>query len=390
MEFLSSAGIFGFIIPFLVVLTIVVFFHELGHFLVARWCGVTVETFSIGFGKEIIGRTDKHGTRWKISLLPLGGYVKFLGDYGAASVPDREHIDAIVEEAEHDGRDASGVLHLKPVWQRSAIVAAGPIANFILGIVVYAGLFMGLGDYGLDPVVGTVEEGSAAEEAGFLPDDLILAIDGRKVERFRDLQVLISMSAESEREIMVARDGQEVVLTATPRRVESEDAFGNRQKIGRLGITPRQSEEDIHLYRYGPGEALWEGTKRTGFIIERTFAYLGRLIRGKEDAKQLGGPVKIAQVSGQAAQLGVYSLIGLIAILSISIGLVNLFPIPLLDGGHLLYFGFEALRGKPLSERTQEFGFRIGLIVVLVTLIFVTWNDLNSIKAIEKLTGLFS
>lgn len=380
----------SFIGPFLLVLTVIVFFHELGHFLVARWCGVAVETFSIGFGKELVGWNDSKGTRWKISLLPLGGYVKFLGDYGASSVPDRAQLEELSQRADEGGFNTSQCFHFKPLWQRSAVVVAGPLANFLLAIVVYAGFFMFIGERNVAPYVGTVVEGSAAEEAGFLPNDLIVAVDGRQIKGFSDLQSLIILSSGTERLITVERTGQKLDLVVVPRRTESEDAFGNKQKLGRLGINARLAEEDMSFRRYSPLTALWRGTQRTGFIIEQSLVYIGRLFTGREDARNLGGPIKIAQFSGQAAQISLLAVIQVIAILSVSVGLINLFPIPMLDGGHLLFYGFEAALGKPLSERTQEYGFRIGLSLVLVLMIYVTWNDINNIHAIEKLTGLLS
>jgi len=388
MELLSNGAMT--VLSFLFVLTVIVFFHELGHFLVARWCGVAVETFSIGFGKELVGWNDKKGTRWKISMLPLGGYVKFLGDYGAASVPDKEHLEELSKKAEEGGIDASECFHFKPLWQRSAVVAAGPIANFIVAIVVYTGFFMFYGERTIAPVVGTVMEGSAAEEAGFQPNDRITAVDARAVKGFSDLTSFIVLSSGTERRVTIIRDGQELVLLVTPRRTEGEDAFGNTVMRGQLGITARGLEEDITHVRYGPFTAIWRGTVHTGFNIERSLTYIGRLFAGREDATQMGGPIKIAQYSGQAVQISMLAVIEIIALLSISVGMINLFPIPMLDGGHLLFYGFEAVRGKPLSERTQEYGFRIGLSLVLMLMIYVTWNDLNNIHAIERLTGMLS
>lgn len=392
MDFLLTGGgtLLGYIVPFLIVLTVIVFVHEMGHFLVARWFGVAVETFSIGFGRELIGWNDKKGTRWKISALPLGGYVKFLGDHGAASVPDHDMLEEMTHEAEEGGFEVSDCFHFKPLWQRSAIVAAGPIANFILAIGIYAGLLMSIGEMVLAPVVGEIEKGSAAEAAGFEVGDTIVAVNDREIRRFSELQVLISMSAGSERVITVNRNGANVDLVVTPVRTESEDQFGNKQNVGRLGIHARAAEEDITFQTYPVHQALWQGTLRTGFILERTLAYIGRIFTGQEDAKQLGGPLKIAQFSGQAAQSGILTVIGMIALLSISIGMINLFPIPMLDGGHLLFYGFEAIKGEPLSERTQEYGFRIGLSLVLMLMIYVTWNDLNNFNAFEKLSNLFS
>jgi regulator of sigma E protease len=383
----------SYILPFLAVLTVIVFIHEMGHFLVARWCGVAVETFSIGFGRELIGWNDKKGTRWKISLWPLGGYVKFLGDHGPTSTPDREALEEMSAKA---GVDAENCFHFKPLWQRSAVVAAGPIANFLLAIGIYTGLLIFIGESMILPVVGSVEENSAAEAAGFQPNDRIIAVDSRKVDRFSELAAFISMSSNTERTITVLRGDEEVELLVTPRREESEDAFGNKQQVGRLGITARFAEEDRVFEKHSLPSALWRGTQKTGFVLERSLAYIGRIVTGKEDTKQLGGPLKIGQYSGQAWQFGevwqskMLNIIQMIAVLSISIGMINLFPIPMLDGGHLLFYGFEAIKGQPLSERTQEFGFRIGLSLVLMLMLYVTWNDLNNFNAFERITGLFS
>jgi regulator of sigma E protease len=390
MELSSPIGGWIYPLAFLVVLTIVVFVHELGHFLTARACKVKVDAFSIGFGKEVIGWNDKHGTRWKISLLPIGGYVKFAGDLGPASTPDREKLDEYEAEAKAEGRAPEGLLFFKPLWQRSAVAVAGPVANFILGILIFAGVFMYQGDRYIDPVIGAVEPGSVADEAGFIPGDRILTIEGRTIESFRELSMLISMSAETQIDIDVLREGETLTLTASPKRVQTKDSFGNKQKVGRLGVQARAAEEDIHHIRYGPVMALTKGVYETGFIIERTFVYLGRMVVGKEDASQLGGPIRIAKFSGQMAQVSVLAVIGMIAVLSISVGLINLFPIPLMDGGHLLYYAVEAVRGKPLSERAQEAGFRIGLLIVLSIMVYATWNDLIDIDAFGKISGIFS
>lgn len=382
MELSSPIGFFIYPVAFLVVLTVVVFFHELGHFLVARWCGVSIDAFSIGFGRELIGWTDSKGTRWKVCLLPFGGYVKFDGDLGPASIPDRARLEEFAAAAREQGHDPDDLLHFKPLWQRAAVVSAGPVANFLLGILVFAGIFMVRPEVYVDPVVGLVVEDSAAEEAGFLAGDRVLTMSGRKIESFRELSMLISMSAETRIEIVVLRGGQEVTLLVSPRRVETEDTFGNKQKIGQIGISARASEEDVHEIHHSPATALKKGVLETGFIIERTFVYLGRIVRGKEDASQLGGPIRIAKYSGQMAQVSALAVIGMIAVLSISIGLINLFPIPLMDGGHLLYYAFEAVLGRPLSERAQEVGFRIGLLFVLSVMVYATLNDLVDIGAL--------
>lgn len=378
MDFLQSvfsagSGLLGYAIPALFVLTIVVFFHELGHFLVGRWCGVTINAFSIGFGPELFGFNDKHGTRWKFSAIPLGGYVKFEGDENAASVPDQEALEAM-------GADQrEGSLHAQPLWARASIVAAGPFANFLLSIVIFAMLLFAYGKPLMVPRVDLVTENSAAEQAGFKPGDIMVSIDGTEIEAFVDVQRLVALSSESTLEIVVDRDGELITLMTTPRRTEVTDQFGNKQKIGVLGIRHQSNPEDVKLKQYGPLEALWGGVEETYFIIERTLGYIGRIFVGKEDADQLGGPIRVAQVSGQVATLGIVALVNLAGMLSVSIGLINLFPIPMLDGGHLVFYAAEAVRGKPLSQKSQEFGFKIGLAMVLSLMFFATFNDITQI-----------
>lgn len=381
MDFLAPLGQFGtgalgYLIPFLFVLTIVVFFHELGHFLVARWCGVRVKAFSIGFGPELIGFNDRRGTRWKISAIPLGGYVKFLGDEDAASTPSR---DAIAGMSDEDRKDT---FFAKNVWQRAAIVAAGPIANFILAIAIFAGIFTIYGRETTTARVDQVVAGGAAEIAGFKVGDLVLSIDGAPISSFNDLQRIVSASADEKLAIVVERDGGEVTLEATPQRREITDRFGNVHKIGQLGLSRSASAADVKRERYSLPQAIVLGAQETWFIIDRTFDYIGGIFTGRESTEELGGPIRVAQVSGQVATLGVVALINLAAILSVSIGLLNLFPVPMLDGGHLLFYLFEILRGKPLSPRAQDIGFRIGLAAVLMLMLFTTWNDIIHLSSL--------
>jgi len=379
-DFLSGinalgGGVLGYLIPFLFVLTLVVFFHELGHFVIARRCGVRVLVFSIGFGPELFGFNDRHGTRWKVSAIPLGGYVKFFGDENAASVPDPAALAAMTEE---DRRHS--FIHQR-VRSRAAIVVAGPIANFLLAIVIFAALFMVFGKPSTSPRVDAVQPGSAAEIAGFKPGDLVLTIDGRPIESFPDMQQVVSTSAGEMLTFEVDRGGVRVTLKAVPALRESKDRFGNVHRIGVLGITRSPSPDDTHFQPVGPLKAFELGAQRTWFVVERTLSYIGGVISGREAADQLGGPIRIAQVSGQVASEGLPSLFSLAAVLSVSIGLLNLFPVPLLDGGHLLFYGIEAVRGKPLSERAQEVGFRIGLAIVVMLMIFATYNDILHLAA---------
>jgi regulator of sigma E protease len=354
-------------LAFLFVLTVVVFFHELGHFLIARWCGVRVETFSVGFGRELIGFTDRHQTRWKLGWVPLGGYVKFLGDDSVASTPDRDNTAVL---------NAPDSFHTKSVGRRAAIVAAGPIANFILAIVIYALLFSTFGKPITLPLVDQVQPGSAAAEAGFQPGDMVLEIDGRRIESFSDITRIVEQSAELELSILVERGGERLLLTATPQLREKVGPFGNSGRVGLLGVSSSGALDASRIQRYDPLTATWVAVKETYHIVEATLGYLGGVIAGRQSADQLGGPIRIAQISGQAASLGLLVLINLAAVLSVSIGLINLFPIPMLDGGHLMFFAFEAARGRPLSESVQDIGFRIGLGLVLMLMLFATWNDL--------------
>lgn len=380
MEFFGMMGgaagsLLGYLIPFLAVLTVVVFVHELGHFLVGRWCGVGVTAFSIGFGPEVLGFTDRQGTRWKLSAIPLGGYVKFAGDVNGASVPDVSTLSQM------SAAERAVSFHHKSVWRRAAIVAAGPIANFILAIAIFGALTYVNGRQILAPRVEALQPGSAAERAGFKPGDLVLSINGRAISSFTDMQRIVSASADDTLEVVIDRDGRQVTLTAVPDMKEQDTPFG-KQRIGLLGLQASRNPEDLAHVRYGLVESLKLGVQETWYVVERTFTYIGRLVMGRESADQLSGPIRIAQVSGQVANLGgIGGLVSLMAVLSVSIGLINLFPIPLLDGGHLMFYAIEALRGRPLSDRAQEIGFRIGLAIVVMLMLFATWNDIVHLGA---------
>ncbi len=362
-----------FPLAFLFVLSVVVFFHELGHFLVARWCGVTVKTFSIGFGKEIWGFYDKHGTRWRLAWIPLGGYVKFLDDESVASTPSAEAARTMTDE------ERKGAFHAKPVWQRAAVVAAGPIANFILAIVIFSSMFMLFGLTQLEPRIGKVVAGSPAEVAGFKPNDLVLKIQGTEIADFGDLQHIITTNPDRELEFVVERDGKPLALLVRPHMQTYEDAISGKIKRPVIGITNAPGAERLRR-RVGPIEAVGMGVDRTAKIITGTLGYIRDVFTGAQDTDQLGGPIRIAEVSGQVAKIGFQPLLHLIAVISVSVGLINLFPIPLLDGGHLMFYAIEAVRRRPLSERTQEIGFRIGLAIVLMLMVFATFNDLPILK----------
>ena len=375
MEFLSSLqGIgVGYIVPFVFVLTIVVFFHELGHFWVARRCGVSVETFSIGFGRSLLRWKDRHGTDWQIGWIPLGGYVKFSGDENAASVPDSEKLHSMSDDA----RGKS--LHFKPLWQRVAVVSAGPIANFILAIVIFSALFMSFGQQIVRPIIAQVIEDSAAARAGFTAGDRIIAIDGNQVDGFNDVQRVVTVNADQNLTFTIERGNALMNIVATPERVLERDRFGNEFKIGRLGVSAAASSDSVTMRKFGPIDAVVKATEETYFIIEQTFVMIGRIITGRESVDVLGGPIKIAQISGQTATLGLIALIHLTAVISVSIGLINLFPIPMLDGGHLMFYAYEGVFGKPMSQRVQDIGMRVGLGMVLTLFVFVTWNDLSQL-----------
>ena len=364
-----GGGVLGYVIPFLFVLSLVVFFHELGHFLVARWCGVQILVFSIGFGPEIVGFNDRYGTRWKISAIPLGGFVKFFGDDNVASVPGQSQADM---DAEQRARS----FMFQPVLKRIAIVVAGPFANFVLAVIIFACVFALYGKQTMSARVDTVQAGSAAAAAGFQPGDLVVAIDGHAVDSFSDMQRIVSTSAGETLNVTVEHDGVQRVLKATPALKEVKDNFGNVQRIGILGITRSMAAEDLKVHPVGPLQAVWMALQETWSVIDRTLNYIVGVLSGREAASQLGGPIRIAQMSGQVASFGFIPLIQLAAVLSVSIGLLNLFPIPLLDGGHLLFYVIEGVRGRPLSERAQEVGFRIGLAIVLMLMIFATFNDI--------------
>jgi regulator of sigma E protease len=360
-----------FLLSFLVVLTIVVFVHEMGHFLVARWCGVKVSAFSIGFGKEIFAFVDRHGTRWRFAWIPLGGYVKFMDDANAASVPSGEAMTEMTPE------EKAGSFHHKPLWRRAAVVAAGPIANFLFAIVIFAGLFSIVGQRSTIARVDEVVKGGPAYEAGFKKHDIILSIAGRDVKSFNDVLRLISSSPDREVVVVVQRGEAQKTLKVTPKATKMNDRMGGQITRGIIGIRRSPSgPQDYTHHRAGPIEALWLGAKETEFVITSTLSYLADVVTARQTPEQLGGIIRIADVSGKVARDGGFGgLIQLIAVLSISVGLINLFPIPLLDGGHLLFYAIEAVRGRPLSDATQEFSFKIGFALVLSLMVFATWND---------------
>jgi regulator of sigma E protease len=351
---------------FLVVLTVLVFVHELGHYLIARWNGVRIEVFSIGFGPELFGWNDRAGTRWKFSAIPLGGYVRMFGDEDATSVLPGSGL-ANLTEAER-----SVSFHHKRLRQRVAVVAGGPLANFVFAIVVLSALFMTYGEPFTPAEVGEVLPGSAAEHAGFRAGDVIIRIDDHAIERFEDVQRLVALHLDAPMTVVVRRDGQPVTLQATPTLAEDKDHFGYRHQRGQLGI----KHSGVEYVKRGPLTAVVNSVGDTWSLCKSTMEAMWQIVLGVRSSDELGGPVRIAQMSGEVARGGPMPLLWFIAMLSVNLGLINLFPVPVLDGGHLLFYAAEAIRGKPLGQRAQEYGFRIGLALVLTLMVFATWNDL--------------
>ncbi|MGH6837452.1 MAG: RIP metalloprotease RseP [Methylocella sp.] len=363
----------GYILPFLFVLSLVVFFHELGHFLIGRWCGVKVDTFSLGFGPELFGFDDRYGTRWRVAAFPLGGYVRFHGDANGASMTDADTDADLVAAMPQAERAVSFVA--QNVWKRAAIVAAGPLANFLLAIVIFTGTFYINGRAILSPIVDRVAAGSAAEAAGFQPGDRIVSIDGTKIDSFEDMQRIVQTAGDTRLAISVDRGGKLVELVATPRRRDVATSFGTT-RVAILGVHGASKSENWHVQNYSFVGSVRLAGSETWYVVERTGGYLKDLVAGQESTNQLSGPIRIAEVSGAMAKIGLGALFNLAAILSISVGLLNLFPIPLLDGGHLLYYAVEAVRGKPMNAKVQQFGFKVGFTLVTSLIAFATFNDI--------------
>ena len=357
----------GYVAPFLLVLGIVVFFHEFGHFQVGRWCGVKADVFSLGFGPEVYGRVDRHGTRWRLALIPLGGYVKFHGDANAASA------GADLSAMSPEERRIS--FATQPVWKRALIVVAGPLANFILAVMIFAGVAFFVGQGVMTPRVDSLRPGEVAEAAGFKPGDMIRSINGKPIASWSELQRIVQVSAEVPLSFVVERDGQEVALTATPKLRVLDTPFG-KNRVGLIGLNGSTRPDDWKLQRFGVLESVNQGVKETLYIAERTLVLIGGLIVGAESLDQVSGPIGTGYVAGKVAAFGFAALMNLTAVLSVSIGLLNLMPIPMLDGGHLLFQAIEAVKGKPLSERVQEYGFRLGFAFVIALMLFTTFNDL--------------
>ncbi len=363
-EILSSAivQVFWWTVPFLLVLGVVVIVHELGHFLAARALGITVETFSVGFGPEIAGFYDKSGTRWRVAWIPLGGYVKFKGDETVASLPSAEDLDKLTPV------QRQGNFHTAALWRRTIVVLAGPFANFLLSLVIFTGMVLWTGIVYQQAEIICVEPGTPAAQAGLKAGDKILAVGGQAVRSFEDFSSYVVLNARSPIDITVERDGKSVDLRATPELTEGEC-------IGRIGVLGTNNAANAKAVSAGIFTATSDGLRRTWRIVEGPFQFMGQLFRGNACASSLGGPVKIAEVSKTFATQGFINLIPLIAFISVSVGLFNLFPIPVLDGGHLLFYGAEAILGRPLSQRAQEAGFQFGFALLLMLMVFVTWNN---------------
>jgi regulator of sigma E protease len=329
-----------------------------------------VTAFSIGFGPELVGFNDRHGTRWKLCAIPLGGYVKFVGDMNATSTPDSAELGALSED------ERRVAFHTQPIWKRAATVFAGPLFNFLLTIAVFAVLFSAYGRYVSEPMVAEVTAGSPAEQAGIQPGDRFVSIDGTKVESFADVQRLVSGRAGDAITFVMLRDGKDVTVVATPRLMEQEDALGNKVKLAVIGVVNNREMGQPRLVTYSPAGAVVAAVEETGHIVQRTGQFLKRFVVGREDRCQLGGPVRIAGMAEQAAKLGFEWLVQLIALLSVGIGILNLLPIPPLDGGHLLFYAIEAVLRRPVSERAMEAVYRTGFVLVLAFMGFVFWNDL--------------
>jgi|TARA_R110000868_G_scaffold371739_4_gene635478 regulator of sigma E protease len=374
---LENPGFLLTVLAFVAVIGPLVFVHEFGHYIVGRWCGVKAEAFSIGFGPELLAWVDKRGTRWRLAALPLGGYVRFKGDMNAASQADPAWLQM-------SAQDRAESFPAKPVWQRAAIVAAGPAVNFLFAILLLGGLAYWKGDPVSPPVVQQVAPASAAEKAGLRPGDRIVSIMGRQIDSFTDIAPIVSLRPGEVLPYVIERDGQRTAMTiAAGERIE-KDRFGNIFRLGQLGVMSDKVEfRDI---------ALWEipvvGTLRTGQMFVSAMDGLGQIITGRRSVKELGGPLKIADVSGQAAMMGLFGFLTFMALISINLGFINLLPIPMLDGGHLLFYGIEALQRRPVSPQVQEWAYRSGLALLMTVMVLVTFNDLSSFGLWKSLSGL--
>lgn len=374
---IHNPGFLLTVIAFVAVIGPLVFVHELGHYLVGRWCGVKAEAFSIGFGPEIAAWVDRRGTRWRIGALPLGGYVRFKGDMNAASQVDPRWLEMPAAERAQS-------FPAKPLWQRAAIVAAGPAINFLFAILILATFAFVHGESRTPAIAGQVQAGSAAAAAGIVAGDRIVSLNGREMATFDDIRLFAQIRPGEPVAIVIERKGRLIDKQGRVGAVQEDDGFGNKFRIGRLGIAPGEPViEPVSLAR-APVVAI----QRTGQIIRTMVETLGQIVGGGRSVRELGGPLKIAEVSGQAATLGLESFVFFMALISINLGFINLLPIPMLDGGHLLFYGVEAIQRRPVSPQVQEWAYRSGLAVLLAMMVLVTFNDLSSFGLWERLSGL--
>ena len=370
--------ILSYLIPFLILIMVVVFIHEYGHYYFAKKYGVGVTDFSIGFGKEIIGWNDKSGTRWKLCWIPLGGYVKFFGDRNVFSQADQEELIK-----QYNDQDRKKLFVLKPLYQRVLIVFGGPLANFILALVIFFSIYTFIGKDFTPAVINEVQKDSPAMIGGLKQDDIILEIDGNEVQSIMDVSKYITMSSADIIDFKVKRFSDEIILKVKPNTVLGEDNLGNKIQKRMVGIKLGAYNNEINHVKLGPVKALYHAANEVIYVSAASLKYIGSMIIGKADTSQLGGPIRIAKISGQVAEFGVLAFISMMAYISISLGLVNLFPIPMLDGGHLMFYTFEKILGRPLSQKTQEGFFRIGIFLLLTLMFFTTFNDLKDLGVLQ-------
>ncbi len=364
----------NYLIPFLILITVVVFIHEYGHYYFAKKYGVGVTDFSIGFGREIFGWNDKSGTRWKVCWIPLGGYVKFFGDRNVFS--ESEQLEVISKYSEED---RNKLFILKPLYQRSLIVAAGPLANFLLAIIIFIMINLFIGKDMTPAVINEVQEDSPAFVAGLKKNDKIISINNNKVESILEVSTFINTSTDKKIEFVVLRNNQEISIYVQPKLVDGKDALGNSQKKRMVGIKLIPLNNEFQKKPLNPSKAVYYAFKEVWFVSATSLKYLGNMLLGNADSSQLGGPIRIAKITGQVAEFGIVPFLSIMAYISISLGLINLFPIPMLDGGHLMFYLFEKLLGKPLKQKTQEGFFRIGLFLLFSLMFFTTFNDLKDL-----------
>jgi regulator of sigma E protease len=374
---IANPGFFLTVLAFVAVIGPLVFVHEMGHYLVGRWCGVQAEAFSIGFGRELFAWIDRRGTRWRVAMLPLGGYVRFKGDMNAASQADPAWLAMPAAER-------NTCFPARPLWQRAAVVAAGPVVNFLFAILLLGGLAYAYGERESQPVVGEVVAGSAAQAAGLRPGDRIETIMGRRIGSFTDISAIVALRPGEPLDYVIRRDGREIALTVTAGTRIEKDRFGNIFRLGQIGIgsAPLVTRK----------VALWEvpgiGLRRTAQFFSSALDGLGQIVTGRRSVTEMGGPLKIADISGQAMMVGLEGFLTFMAVISINLGFINLLPIPMLDGGHLLFYAIEGIQRRPVSPRVQEWAYRSGLAVLLTVMMLVTFNDLLSFGLWKHLSGL--